>query len=205
MALIRQVMINGAIFRYHELVMLQLVRDQHIVATVESFADSEAKAGGEEPYDSFHELSYADGITFADAEAILWALPDFEEARDESRELLDEVLEILTDEQAETVPNAYPEWQAQAAYRVGDRRRYDGLLYRCVQAHTSQVGWEPPSVPALWVRTSHDGEIPEWVQPTGAHDAYALGDKVKHNGKVWQSDIDANVFEPGVYGWTEVA
>lgn len=118
---------------------------------------------------------------------------------------LDLVTPLLTDEQAETVPNAYPEWQAGVSYKVGDRRRYDGKLWRCVQAHTSQTGWEPPSVPALWVRTSHDGEIPDWVQPTGAHDAYAQGDKVKHVGKVWQSDIDANVYEPGVYGWTEVA
>lgn len=122
---------------------------------------------------------------------------------------LDLVTPLLTDEQAEQVPNAYPEWAAGVSYKVGDRRRYDGKLYRCIQAHTSQAGWEPLSVPALWVRTSHDGEIPEWVQPTGAHDAYALGDKVKHNGKVWQSLIDANIWEPGTAGtetlWTEVA
>lgn len=43
-----------------------------------------------------------------------------------------------------------------------------------------------------------------WVQPTGAHDAYAQGAKVSHNGKKWTSDIAANVWEPGVYGWTEV-
>ncbi len=122
---------------------------------------------------------------------------------------LDLVTPLLTDEQAETVPNAYPEWAAGTAYKVGDRRRYDAKLYRCVQAHTSQDGWEPPSVPALWVRTSHDGEIPDWVQPTGAQDAYAQGDKVKHVGKVWQSLVDANVWEPGTAGtgalWQEVS
>lgn len=122
---------------------------------------------------------------------------------------LDLVTPLLTDEQAEQVPNAYPEWASDTAYKVGDRRRYDGKLWRCVQAHTSQVGWEPPSVPALWVRTSHDGEIPDWVQPTGAHDAYAMGDKVRHVGKVWESLIDANVWEPGTAGtealWREVA
>lgn len=121
---------------------------------------------------------------------------------------LDLVTPLLTDEQAEQVPNAYPEWASDVSYKVGDRRRYDGNLYRCVQAHTSQVGWEPPSVPALWVRTSHDGEIPDWVQPTGAHDAYALGDKVKHIGKVWESLIDANVWEPSPSVptlWREVA
>ncbi|MBR2683640.1 MAG: hypothetical protein IKE22_10300 [Atopobiaceae bacterium] len=122
---------------------------------------------------------------------------------------LDLVTPLLTDEQAETVPNAYPEWAADTTYKVGDRKRYDGKLWRCVQAHTSQTGWGPPSVPALWVRTSHDGEIPDWVQPTGAHDAYALGDKVRHVGKVWESLIDANVWEPGAIGtetlWREVA
>ena len=48
-------------------------------------------------------------------------------------------------------------------------------------------------------------EWPEWRQPQGAHDAYALGAKVSHNGKHWTSDVAANVWEPGVYGWTEVA
>lgn len=47
------------------------------------------------------------------------------------------------------------------------------------------------------------GTIPEWVQPTGATDAYNKGNRVKHAGKVWASLVDANVWEPGVYGWTE--
>ena len=57
--------------------------------------------------------------------------------------------------------------------------------------------------PALWTAVSID-EYPAWVQPTGAHDAYSKGDKVTHNGKRWTSTADANVWEPGVYGWTEV-
>ena len=84
---------------------------------------------------------------------------------------------------------------------MGDRRRYNDLLYRCVQAHTSQADWTPPAVPALWVRTSTE-EWPEWIQPTGAHDAYAKGDKVTHNGQHWVSDLDGNIWEPGVYGWS---
>lgn len=109
----------------------------------------------------------------------------------------------LDDEQAETVTNLFPLWESGVAYAVGDRRQYDGLLYRCVQAHTSQEDWTPDVTPALWVRTSTD-PFPEWVQPTGAHDAYNKGDKVSHNEKHWESDIDANVYEPGVYGWSEV-
>lgn len=111
---------------------------------------------------------------------------------------------FLTDEQAEEVTVLYPVWESGVAYAVGDRRQYNGLLYRCVQAHTSQADWTPDVVPALWVRTSTE-EWPEWIQPQGAHDAYNAGDKVSHNGKHWISDIDANVYEPGVYGWTEVA
>ena len=108
----------------------------------------------------------------------------------------------LDDEQAESVTILFPLWETDTQYAVGDRRQYDGLLYRCVQAHTSQADWTPPAVPALWVRTSTE-EWPEWIQPTGAHDAYEKGAKVSHNGKHWINDIDANVYEPGVYGWSE--
>ena len=60
----------------------------------------------------------------------------------------------------------------------------------------------PDATPALWVVVSID-EYPEWAQPAGAHDAYAKGSKVTHNGKKWISSYDANVWEPGVYGWEE--
>lgn len=109
----------------------------------------------------------------------------------------------LDDEQAETVTNLYSLWEVGVAYAVGDRRQYDGLLYRCVQAHTSQADWTPPQVPALWVRTSTE-EWPEWIQPQGAHDAYAKDSKVSHLGKHWISTVDANIWEPSVYGWEEV-
>lgn len=107
----------------------------------------------------------------------------------------------LDDAQAESVTDLFPVWEPGTSYAVGDRRRYDALLYRCVQAHTSQADWTPPAVPALWARTSTE-EWPEWIQPTGAQDAYAKGDKVTHNDQHWISNIDGNVWEPGVYGWT---
>lgn len=118
------------------------------------------------------------------------------------RQRMDLATSYLDDEQAESVTELFPLWESGTAYAAGDRRRYDGLLYRCVQAHTSQEGWEPPKVPALWTRTSTE-EWPEWIQPTGAQDAYAAGDKVSHSGKHWVSTVDANVWEPGVYGWEE--
>ena len=117
-------------------------------------------------------------------------------------DLIQTAIGYLPDEEAETVTALFPDWEIGKAYAVGDRVKFNELLYRCVQAHTSQSDWTPDVVPALWVRTYTD-EWPEWVQPTGAHDAYNTGDKVSHNQKHWVSDIDANVYEPGVYGWTE--
>ena len=119
------------------------------------------------------------------------------------RQTLNLATSYLDDEQAESVTILFPIWETNTAYEVGDRRQYDELLYRCVQAHTSQADWTPPQVPALWVRTSTE-EWPEWIQPTGAHDAYNIGDKVSHNSKHWINTINANVYEPGVYGWDEV-
>lgn len=116
------------------------------------------------------------------------------------RQKLDLATSYLDDDQAESVTELFPQWESGTAYEVGDRRQYEGLLYRCVQAHTSQDDWTPPQVPALWVRTSTE-EWPEWIQPTGAHDAYNTGDKVSHNDKHWISTMDANVYAPGVYGW----
>lgn len=116
--------------------------------------------------------------------------------------LIQTAIGYLPDEEAETVTDLFPDWEEGKAYAVGDRVKYNSLLYRCVQAHISQADWTPDITPALWVRTSTE-EWPEWVQPTGAHDAYNQGDKVSHNEKHWISDIDANVYEPGVYGWTE--
>lgn len=116
--------------------------------------------------------------------------------------LIQTAINYLPDEEAETVTALFPQWEEDKAYAVADRVKYNELLYRCVQAHTSQADWTPDVVPALWVRTSTE-EWPEWVQPTGAHDAYNKGDKVSHNEKHWVSDIDANVYAPGVYGWTE--
>lgn len=128
----------------------------------------------------------------------------YRQLRDPAQSALDSVLSILTDEQAETVPGAFPEWAAGIAYAAGTRVRHSDALWRCIQAHTSQERWEPGAAPSLWSRIGEPGdEWPEWVQPTGAHDAYAAGDKVSHAGKRWTSDIDANAYEPGVYGWTQ--
>jgi len=96
----------------------------------------------------------------------------------------------------------FPAWESGRGVIVGERLRYNAVLYKCVQAHMTQEDWTPDITPALWVKVSVE-EYPEWVQPQGAADAYNSGDKVSHGGKHWVSTINANVWEPGVYGWSE--
>jgi len=119
---------------------------------------------------------------------------------------MDKAGTMLTDEQAATVPTLYRAWEPGIDYAVGDRRTYNGTLYRCLQAHTAQDAWNPADSPSLWTKvlTSDTGEILPWEQPESTN-AYMAGDKVTHNGKTWVSVIDENVWEPGVYGWEEVA
>ena len=110
----------------------------------------------------------------------------------------------LDDDTAITAVELFPAWAIGVAYAVGARINYGGLLYKCAQAHTSQADWTPDATPALWVRVDDPGEDwPEWRQPAGAHDAYEKGYKVSHNEKHWIGDVDGNVWEPGVYGWTQ--
>lgn len=118
------------------------------------------------------------------------------------RDLIVRASASLTDEDALNGIELYPIWKPNTKYELGDRRREDGILYKCIQPHTSQEDWKPSQTKALWVVVSLE-EFPEWVQPTGAHDAYSKGDKVSHNGKHWQSNVDGNVWEPPTM-WDEV-
>ena len=123
-----------------------------------------------------------------------------------------DLLPDLTDEQALEMPLLFPKWQANIQYEVGYRVLYVGTLYKVIQAHTSQYGWEPDITPSLFAKNlivkDDDGEqvdIPEWEQP-GSTNPYMKGDKVKFEGKIYQSLIDQNVWSPATYpqGWEEV-
>ena len=118
------------------------------------------------------------------------------------RNLIEQLAITLDDETALKGVELFPMWGIDIDYAVDDRVQHEGTLYKCVQAHTSQENWTPDATPALWVVVTVE-EWPEWIQPAGAHDAYAKGSKVTHNGQKWISDVDSNVWEPGVYGWTK--
>ena len=119
------------------------------------------------------------------------------------REMIEKAAISLADDDAVEVAQLFPMWKPNQNYTIGFRLQWEGKLYRVVQPHTSQEGWEPDKTPALFTEVPKPGTIPEWKQPTGSQDAYMTGDKVRHNSKVWVCDIDYNVYEPGVYGWTE--
>lgn len=116
------------------------------------------------------------------------------------RQLIEQLAVTLDDETALTGVELLPAWRPGMDYKAGDRVQHGGVLYKVLQAHTSQADWAPDATPALWVVVSID-EYPEWIQPTGAHNAYNTGDKVSYNGKHYVCTIDANTYAPDVYGW----
>ena len=111
-----------------------------------------------------------------------------------------------SDETALDAISLYPYWKEGLEVTPGERFQYNNLLYRCIQAHTTQADWMPDVTPALWAKVSLE-EWPEWVQPLGSEDAYPKDAKVIHNGVKYISLVDANVWEPGAVGsenlWSE--
>ena len=121
------------------------------------------------------------------------------------RQLIERIAVTLDDETALTGVELFPMWAIGRAYAAGDRVQYGGALYKVLTAHTSQDDWTPDAAPSLYAKVLIPDEtiVPEWEQPDSTN-PYSAGDKVTHNGKMWVSDIGGNVWEPGVYGWTEV-
>lgn len=87
---------------------------------------------------------------------------------------------------------------------------WEGELYKCLDTHVAQADWTPANAPSLWatVLPGQEGsgvEVGEWVQP-GSTNGYSKGDQVTHNGHLWESTADNNVWEPGAVGapWTDL-
>jgi len=101
-------------------------------------------------------------------------------------------------------------WMEGEKVEAGWKRTYGGKTYECLQAHQTQADWTPTAtIGVLWKEVVIVVDIPVWVQPTGAHDAYPLGAKVHFptiNDPVYESLIPANVYSPTVYplGWKKL-
>ena len=121
----------------------------------------------------------------------------------EIRKAIDTFAENQTDKTLLGNKVAFSLWRAGVHVVRKQILRFNDNLYRVNQDHTTQDDWTPDITPALFTKISLE-EYPEWVQPTGAQDAYNAGDKCSHNGKHWASNLNGNVWEPGIYGWSEV-
>lgn len=118
----------------------------------------------------------------------------------------------LDDDKAMEVADLYPAWESKKTFNVGDIFKYgvnadnETQLYKVLQAHTSQEDWTPNATPSLYKKIGFTDEgVSVWTQPLGKEDSYMKGDEVSHNGELWTSDIDYNVWEPGAYYWTRKA
>lgn len=126
------------------------------------------------------------------------------------RGTIEALAETLDDGAALEAKELYPLWSGEGvSYTAGQRLRHNGKLYKVNdgQSHVSQPGWAPDIAVSLFaeILPGQDGtEIGEWVQPDSTN-TYKKGDRVYHNGKLWESVVDGpNSWEPGVFGWEEV-
>lgn len=126
------------------------------------------------------------------------------------RPLIEKAAASLDDKDALEGVALFPVWSGEGVSYVADERvSYENVLYKCLQPHTSQAGWTPTAAASLWAKVliPDPQVIPEWEQP-GSTNPYMLGDKVRHNGKIWESTINNNIWEPGIVGtetlWREI-
>lgn len=116
-------------------------------------------------------------------------------------------LRSISDGAALKMPEVFPHWNGNSKECVKDDKvLYDGVLYKVLQNHTSQEGWTPTSALSLFAKVlTSEGKILDWEQPDSTN-PYMRGDKVRYNGKIYESVIDNNVWSPEAYpqGWKDV-
>ena len=125
----------------------------------------------------------------------------------ELRAVIEGLAVNLDDEQALDSKELFPQWNEEREYAVGDRVRYEDVLYKCLQAHQAQAEWTPTDAPSLWARVLiPDPEVvPVWEQPDSTN-PYMTGDRVHYptiDDPIYESLIDNNTWSPEAYpaGW----
>lgn len=123
------------------------------------------------------------------------------------RPLIEQAAQSFTDETALEAVSLFPSWQSGIDYTVGQRVRYNGVLYSVLQAHTSQDTWQPDVAVSLFAKVliPDPDVVPEWEQP-GNTNPYMTGERVLFEGTVYESLIDNNVWSPTAYpaGWKAI-
>lgn len=116
--------------------------------------------------------------------------------------------QVTDDKEALSLQVLYKQWNKQIGktLQVGEYINHNDILYKVLQEHVVQDNWAPDVSPSLFAKVLVDptGEtILDWEQPDSTN-PYMKGDKVKHNGATYESEVDNNVWEPGVYGWVVI-
>ena len=205
---------SGIIYSYHAISHITHDFDNNnTVITIGSTQNEAAYNAHTEAHWTNLVRDLSIGMTEEQAYEIAKASELFEEYNETTNnETIEELADMLTDEQAATMPQIYPEWQVDTFYEAGKRLQYKGGLYRVLQSHTSQASWLPTEVSAVYAEIlpgqdgnsgAEEGQLSEWVQPESTN-PYMKTDQVTHNGKDWESDYDNNVWEPGIFGWHEI-
>ena len=109
----------------------------------------------------------------------------------------------ISEEELVEIIDLYQQYEIGKAYVVDEIFKHEGRLYKVIQPHISQEDWLPNELPAMYLNLMPENVIPEWVQPTGSHDAYNIGDKAIYEGEVYESLINGNTWSPVDYptGW----
>ena len=112
--------------------------------------------------------------------------------------------QTIADENVESCVALFPHWNEESEYEVGYRVQYDGVVYKCIQAHSAQAQWNPVDAVSLWAKVLND-EIKPWERPDSTN-TYMKGDRVTFDGKTYESTIDYNSYSPSEYpqGWKEI-
>lgn len=122
-------------------------------------------------------------------------------------------VQTLPDEQALMVPTVFPLWAVGVPYQVDFKVRYNEVLYKVIQAHTSQEDWHPDVAVSLFTKVivgevdpgTGEQVVLDWVQPDSTN-PYMKGDRVIFEGVVYESTVDNNIWAPNAYpqGWSVV-
>ena len=107
------------------------------------------------------------------------------------RQLIEQLAVTLDDETALTGVELFPRWTIDRAYVVGDKVQRNGKLWRCIQAHTSQTGWEPENAASLWTEIceSHAGTLEDPI-PYNGNMALESGKYYSQNSKIYRCTRD---------------
>jgi hypothetical protein len=100
---------------------------------------------------------------------------------------MEQAIAYLTDEQAVTVKGLYDEYDPNGvSCKTGDRKTYNDILYKCLQDHTSQPGWEPGVAPSLWVALESGSEAGTLEDPIPVPDTVTTSGMEYEYGKYYK-------------------